>query len=102
VSPPCPSCTSRTLELTVETRATYVLSDPAGTPITDRADGDHFRSLRCITCGLTLVAEPGDGRLRRAYLMDKDGEELPMGLPSEFALWQAWHDTAAAAIEALS
>ena len=79
-SPACPKCSGGPFVVSLDVtgweaeddQGTVVLTLTAGSVLTDTwpapegYDSDGFIDARCLSCGLSLVNEPGELRLRRA------------------------------------
>jgi hypothetical protein len=61
----CPRCSSANLSLTLQTLTVFGTD---GSVEVGTIDSDSFIDLSCTDCNLMLSQEPGDGRLRNAYI----------------------------------
>lgn len=73
----CPRCSHDILVLNLQVFASFTFTAGVRTATSLDDDGEGFLSLTCDACHLTLSGAPGDGRLRRAAMVDSEtGDEL--------------------------
>jgi hypothetical protein len=78
----CPRCGESNWQIDAQAYASLTFGGVVAQSAS--ADGDSFMGLSCEACKLSLIGEPGDGRIRRATLREgadplniDEGGDLP-------------------------